>query len=154
MNSALATVAWLTWRQLFARRRGWLAGAIIVVPFLFTFVYRFVSQDAEGDRLIFMMGLNRELVLGVLLPITSVIFGTTAFGGEIEDGTLIYLLVRPVQRWSVVLVKYLVAALISAGIVSAAAFLAWFAMRNAELPWAFAKSFIVASVMGSLLYCG
>ena len=153
MNGPLFTVAWLTWRQLFARRRAWLAGAIVVLPFLLTFFYRFVSQDGEGDRLVFMMGLNRELVLGVLLPVTAVIFGTTAFGGEIDDGTLIYLLVRPVQRWTVVLVKYLVAALITAVIVSAAEFLAWFALRNAELPWTFAWSFIVAAFVGSLIYC-
>lgn len=154
MSGALMTVAWLTWRQLFARRRAWLAGAIVVLPFLFTFFYRFASEDREGDRLVFLMNLNRDLVLGVLLPITSVIFGTTAFGGEVEDGTLIYLLVRPVHRWRVVLVKYLVAALISAAIVSASVLLAWLALRNAELPAAFAKGFLAASVTGALIYCG
>lgn len=154
MNGALMTVAWLTWRQLFARRRGWLAAAVVVMPFLLTFFYRFASEDREGDRLIFLMNLNGGLVLGVLLPITSVIFGTTAFGGEIEDGTLIYLLVRPVRRWMVVLVKFAVAALISAATVSASLLLAWFALRNAELPAAFAKGFVTAAIIGAVLYCG
>jgi len=148
------TVAWLTWRQLFARRRAWLAAAIVALPFLITFFYRFASDDREGDRLVFLMGLNKELVLGVLLPITAVIFGTTAFGGEVEDGTLIYLLVRPVPRWSVVLVKFAVAALVSAGVVSASVLLAWFALRNAELPWAFAQGFLTATMIGAVIYCG
>jgi len=154
MNGALMTVAWLTWRQLFARRRVWLAAAIAVLPFLLTFFYRFASEDREGDRLVFLMNLNRDLVLSVLLPITAVIFGTTTFGGEVEDGTLIYLLVRPVNRWTVVLVKYVVASLVSAVVVSVSVLLAWFALRNPELPASFAKGFLVATVIGALLYCG
>jgi ABC-2 type transport system permease protein len=153
MNSALMTVAWLTWRQLFARRRGWLAAAIVVLPFLITFFYRFASQDREGDRLIFLMGLNKDLVLAVLLPITAVIFGTTAFGGEVEDGTLLYLLVRPVQRRSVVIVKFLVAAGITAAVVSASELLAWFSLSNAELPFEFVKGFVVSVTIGAVLYC-
>ncbi len=148
------TVAWLTWRQLFARRRYWLAAAIAVLPFVFTFFYRFASEDREGDRLVFLMNLNKDLVLAVLLPITAVIFGTTTFGGEVEDGTLIYLLVRPVNRWHVVLVKFLVAALITAAVISVAVLLGWFALRNAELSWAFAKGFLVATFIGAVLYCG
>jgi ABC-2 type transport system permease protein len=154
MNGPLMTVAWLTWRQLFARRRAWLAAGIIVVPFLITFFYRFASEDREGDRLVFMMNLNRDLVLGVLLPITAVIFGTTTFGGEVEDGTLIYLLVRPVNRWMVVAVKFAIAAVVAAVTVSAAVLLAWFALSNAELPWAFARGFIVAALVGAVLYSG
>lgn len=154
MNGALMTVAWLTWRQLFARRRAWLAAAIIGLPFLLTFFYRFASEDREGDRLVFLMGLNKDLVLGVLLPITAVIFGTTAFGGEVDDGTLIYLLVKPVQRWSVVLVKFAVATLISAAIVSASVLLAWLALRNADLPWTFVRGFITAVLLGAIVYCG
>jgi ABC-2 type transport system permease protein len=153
MNGALMTVAWLTWRQLFARRRAWLAGAVMVLPFLLTFFYRFASEDREGDRLNFLLGLNRELVLAVLLPLTAVIFGTTAFGGEVEDGTLLYLLVRPVRRWTVVLVKFAVATLVSAAIVSVSVLLAWFALRNAELPGAFAKGFVTATIVGAALYC-
>ena len=154
MNGALMTVAWLTWRQLFARRRAWLAAAIVVLPFLLTFFYRFASEDREGDRLVFLMNVNRDLVLGVLLPITAVIFGTTTFGGEVEDGTLIYLLVRPVQRSSVVLVKYAVAAVVTAVIVAASLLLSWLALRTAELPPAFVRGFITAAFIGAFLYCG
>lgn len=154
MNNPLMTVAWLTWRQLFARRRAWLAAAVVVLPFLITFFYRFASEDREGDRLIFLMNLNQNLVLGVLLPITALIFGTTTFGGEVEDGTLIYLLVRPVSRWQVVLVKFVVAALISAAVVSASVLLAWLALRNADLPGAFAKGFMISVTLGAAVYCG
>jgi ABC-2 type transport system permease protein len=153
VNSALATVAWLTWRQLFARKRAWLAAAIIALPFILTFFYRLTSEDREGDRLVFMLGMSREIVLSVLLPLTAVLFGTTAFGGEVEDGTMIYLLVRPLSRWQVTLIKYAVAVLVTIAIVAASILLAWFAMRTTELPWAFPRSFIAAIIVGSLVYC-
>jgi ABC-2 type transport system permease protein len=153
MNGPLMTVAWLTWRQLTARRRAWLAAAAILLPFILTFFYRLASEDREGDRLIFMLGMNRDIIIGVLVPLTAVIFGTTAFGGEVDDGTLIYLLVQPLPRWRVALTKYAIAVLITAAINTAAILLAWFAMRNGELPAAIPRAFIAAALVGSILYC-
>ena len=153
MNGSAATVLWLTWRQLFARRRAWLAFAIAIFPFLLTFLYRLSSDDSEGDRFIFMMGMHRELHLGVLLPLAALIFGTTAFGGEVEDGTLVYLLVKPARRWRVVLLKYLVAVAVTIAVVSVSIALPWLALRNEELPWRFLWSFLVATGVGAALYC-
>jgi len=150
---AARTVVWLTWRQLFARHRVWLAVAIVILPFLLTFFYRLASEDREGDRLLFMLTMNRELVLGVLLPLAALVFGTTAFGGELEDGTLIYLLVKPVPRWQVVILKYLVALFVTIVVVSAAVWLAWFSLRNAELPGRFVWGFIAATIAGGAIYC-
>lgn len=152
--TALTTVAWLTWRQLMARRRAWMAAGVVVLPFLLTFFYRLASEDREGDRLVFMLLLNREVVLGVLLPLTALIFGTTAFGGELEDGTLIYLLVKPLSRPMVALAKYVVAVAVTAGTVALAALLAWLALRNAELPGTFVRAFAVAVLVGAVLYGG
>lgn len=152
MNSPILTVVWLTWRQLFARRRGWLAAAIAVLPFVLTFFYRLASEDREGDRLVFLLRLNRDIVLGVLLPLAAVIFGTTAFGGEVEDGTLIYLLVRPVPRWKIALAKYAVAVVVTGAVITFAVLLAWLALRSDELPGVFARSFVTAGLLGSVLY--
>jgi ABC-2 type transport system permease protein len=150
---ALRTVAWLTWRQLFARRRAWLAGAIAVIPFLLTFIYRLSSSDMEGDRITFLMTTNRELVLSVLLPLAALVFGTTAFGTEVDDGTIVYALVKPLPRWPVVLVKYLIAVGITVAVVGASIFLAWWSLRNAELPWRFFWGFLAAVLAGSAIYC-
>jgi ABC-2 type transport system permease protein len=152
MNSAW-TVVWLTWRQLFARRRAWLAAAIAVFPFLLTFLYRLSSEDNEGDRIVFMMGMNQELLLGVLLPLAALVFGTTSFGGEVEDGTLVYLLVKPAPRWKMVLIKYLVALSVTIVVVSVSALLPWWALRNEELPPLFIRGFLTAIVVGAAIYC-
>ena len=41
-----------------------------------------------------------------MLPLWSLSFATEALGGEREAGTLIWLLTRPLPRWSVYLAKY------------------------------------------------
>jgi ABC-2 type transport system permease protein len=155
VTSAIATrtVFWLTWRQLFARNRVWLAAVTVVLPFILTFFYRLSSEDNEGDRISFMMTMHRELVLGVLLPVVALVFGTTAFGGEVEDGTLVYVIGKPVPRWQIVLVKYLVSLVVTTAIVSAAVLLAWQALRNAELPGRFLWGFVIASAIGAAIYC-
>ena len=153
MKGSAWTIVWLTWRQLFARRRAWLAASIAIFPFLLTFLYRLSSEDNEGDRIMFMMGMHRELLLGVLLPLAALIFGTTAFGGEVEEGTLVYLLVKPARRWKMVVLKYLVALAVTIVVVGVAVLLPWWALRNEELPAAFLRGFLVATVVGAAIYC-
>ena len=147
------TIVWLTARQLFARRRIWLVAAITLLPFVLTFFYRLASEDREGDRIIFMLNMYREIVLGVLLPLTAVIFGTLSFGGEVEEGTLVYLLVRPVDRVLVVALKFVVATVITAAIIAVALWLAWMSLRDADLPPRFLGAFVLASTMGAVVYC-
>src|SRR5204863_7617380 len=85
--------------------------------------------------------IDRDIVLGVLLPLTALVFGTSAFGGEVDDGTLIYLMVKPVPRWRLTFSKYLVAFLATVAVIVSAMFLAWIAIQNGasiRVPLAFA----------------
>lgn len=152
MMDVIRTISWLTLRQLFARRRVWVVVAVAVLPFLLTFIYRLTSEDREGDRLVFMLGMYREIVIGVLLPLTAVLFGALAFGAEVEEGTLVYLLVRPVPRWLVVTVKFLVAALVTTATIGFGMLLAWISLRGPELPGTFFRAFLLAAAAGALLY--
>ena len=36
------------------------------------------------------------------MPLVALIFGTAAIGSEIEDGTAVYLIVKPIPRWRIV----------------------------------------------------
>jgi len=151
--TALLTIARLTWTQLFARRRVFIAVGIAVIPFLLTFLYRFMSEDREGDRLGYFLGTNRELLLGVLAPLTAVIFATTAFGGEVEDGTLIYLLTKPVPRWQTVAIKFGVALTVTLLVGLVGVLLPWFALRNAELPGTLVRGLLFGVIVSALVYC-
>ena len=94
------SLASLTWRLLLGRRR-WLAlllcnGLPPLVAWLFVFEQGDVSP---GEALNFTGGLLASVVLTVLLPLASLIFGAMALGQEIEDGTLAYSLAKPTARW-------------------------------------------------------
>lgn len=153
LTSATGTVLWLTWRQLFARNRVWIAAVTIILPFILTFFYRLSSEDNEGDRISFMMVMHRELIISVLMPVAALVFGTVSFGGEVEDGTLVYVLGKPVARWKIVLVKYFMALVVTIAVVSAAELLAWQSLRNAELPARFLWGFVAATAVGAAIYC-
>jgi ABC-type transport system involved in multi-copper enzyme maturation permease subunit len=47
-----------------------------------------------------------SVFLSFLMPIWSLSFATESLGGEREAGTLIWLLTRPLPRWSIYLAKY------------------------------------------------
>jgi ABC-type transport system involved in multi-copper enzyme maturation permease subunit len=47
-----------------------------------------------------------SIFLGFLLPILSLSFATEALGGEREGRTLVWLLIRPLPRWSIYLAKF------------------------------------------------
>ncbi|HEX2849617.1 MAG TPA: hypothetical protein VHN98_03655 [Acidimicrobiales bacterium] len=47
--------------------------------------------------------------LGLLVPITALVFGSAALGDPAEDATLVYLWLRPVARWKIVVASELAA---------------------------------------------
>jgi ABC-2 type transport system permease protein len=108
MTSALAGI---TLRALLNRRRTLflaLLGALLVGSVL---IYQLgaptASESLEVTRV-----LLADFGLGVLLPVVAVIVGTATIGSELDDGTIVYLLAKPVPRWLIVIVKLGVAALV------------------------------------------
>ena len=146
------TVIWLTYRQLFARRRVYIALAILVIPALLTLLVRFNAAEGDLDAVGTLSAIYRDIILGVLLPLTALVFGTTAFGGEVDDGTLIYLMVKPVPRWQLTFSKYLVAFLATVAVIVPSIVLAWLAMQNGA-PFQVPLGYSVGAIVGALIYC-
>lgn len=46
-----------------------------------------------------------SLLISAVMPVTSLVLATSAFGNEVEDKTLNYLVLRPVPRYQIVLAK-------------------------------------------------
>lgn len=109
--SIAAVIASITLRQLLSRRRTLLIlllGAVLVVLAL---VFRLSDESSsETNALSWTMGMLEYLGLVTVVPLIALIFGTGAIGGELEDGTAVHLLTKPVARWRVGLVKFGVAA--------------------------------------------
>ena len=154
MNGPLeSTVVWLTMRQLFARRRLSLAVAFSFVPLVATMFFKIVAEDRPGGGLSFLTGLNRELIIGTLVPLAAAVFGTTAFGCEVDDGTLVYLLVQPIARWRIVLSKYIVAVLSTIAVMVPAMVLPWLVVRDTGASSDLFRGFFVGGALAAAIYC-
>jgi len=147
------TVMWLTWRQLFAKRRLWLAIAFALAPAFFTLVFRLLADDGPSSEATFFGTLIREIVIGTLLPLAALIFGTTAFGGEVDDGTLLYLLVKPIPRWHVHASKLVVSVLSTIAVVAPAILIPGLLLSGPDVTTRGAVSYLAGAALGALLYC-
>ncbi|MFE4518614.1 ABC transporter permease [Kitasatospora sp. NPDC056783] len=99
------TVARLTLRGLLGRRRGLL---LLVAPVLLLVVAALAS--ASGADAHEMTGrVLGTLGLGTLVPILGLVVGTGVIATEIDDGSIVYLLAKPLPRWRIVTTKLAVA---------------------------------------------
>jgi ABC-2 type transport system permease protein len=118
MTSALVS---LTLRALLNRRRTLLLALLGVLLVLIAVIVRLANPSETEQTL---TDVTRRLLanfgIGVLLPLVAVIVGTAALGSELDDGTIVYLLAKPVARWRIVLVKLLVAWLVTTLLVAPA----------------------------------
>src|SRR3954467_12264467 len=104
-------VTTLTVRQFTGGRTAKLAMALSLIPALFAAIYVLRPWGVTPGG--FLGDLFRELFLPTLLPIVVLLPATAAFGEELEDGTLPYLLMKPVTRARLVFGKYTAAMLVA-----------------------------------------
>jgi ABC-2 type transport system permease protein len=91
-------------------------------------------------------------VVNLILPLIALVVGTSALGQEIEDGTAVYLLAKPLSRWKVVIAKIAAAAVVVAALCA-------FAVAGAGLPVLIGREadliipgFVLAVALGALTY--
>jgi len=119
----IATIAAVTIRSLLGRRRSLLIGLLALLPIVVALLVRVSGRVGPGLDEIGAIVLDR-LVVTTLLPLVALVFGTTAIGAEIDDGTALYLLVKPIARWRIVAAKLLVATGLTAALTAPTAFVA------------------------------
>ncbi len=146
MTAALVSI---TLRALLNRRRTLLLALLGALLVAVTILYR-LGEPAAGESLEVTQRLLADFGIGVLLPLVAVIVGTSALGSELEDGTIVYLLARPVPRWRIAIVKWLVAWLVTSLLVAPAIAIAGLIGHgDGQL----AVGYAAASVLGALEYC-
>ena len=140
----MSTVALITARGLFGRRRALL---LLPLPLLLIGLAAIcraydVSPDQWGAGVIVGLG------FAVVLPVIALIVGTGVLGSEIDDGTLVHILTKPLPRRDIILAKYLVAAVTSAVTAAVPLLIAGLLAGSAKLGVALA----VAAVAGAFAY--
>lgn len=149
----IGVIARVTARQLLGRRRTVLLLLAAAIPVILAVVLRLAGGDDPDVREGFIDGVLVGLVVTLLMPLAALILGTTAFGAEIDDGTIVYLLAKPVPRRIIVVVKWLVAAVIAAVVAASATLLAGVVgLAGGSDATDITVGFAVAVAAGSVVY--
>ena len=115
------TIYTLTLRQLAGRWRLLIVTVVAAGPVLITLMILGASTApsvADFERTV--LG---GILAGAVAPLIVLTLGGAALGNEVEDGTLMNLVLAPLARWKIVLAKLLAAITIAAPFVAASAFL-------------------------------
>jgi ABC-2 type transport system permease protein len=140
----MSTISWITARGLFGRRRFLLLLPLPVLLVLLAGVSRGFGVDPGSWGQPVLVGLG----LAVVLPVVALIVGTGVLGSEIDDGTLVHILTKPLPRWQIVLPKLVVATGVTAVTVAVPLYVAGVLADSVRLGLALAA----ASTVGALAY--
>jgi ABC-2 type transport system permease protein len=109
----MGTVASLTRRSLLGRKR---TVVLLLLPLallaLCTLARVLAELDAEIQRELdgaLAPGLLSAFGIAILMPLLSLIAGTGAISPEIDEGSIVYLLAKPLNRHSIIVTKLVVA---------------------------------------------
>ncbi len=73
------------------------------------------ADSMEG----FVNGLLDGMIVGAILPIVTMALATSAFGDEVDDRTLSYLVLKPLPRWRIVAPKLMASIIVSGPLIIA-----------------------------------
>jgi ABC-2 type transport system permease protein len=101
------TIAQFTYHALLGRRRMML---LLILPALLI-AMALVIRAAAGSGIDPQVTAHvlQHFALGAIVPLLALLAGTGAIGSEIDDGSIIYLLAKPVRRGEIVLTKLVMA---------------------------------------------
>ncbi|MEV4497622.1 ABC transporter permease [Micromonospora arborensis] len=140
----MSTITWITARGLFGRRRFLLLLPLPLVLLGLAVLCRSLGVDPGEWGPPVLVGLG----LAVVLPVVALIIGTGVLGAEIDDGTVVHILTKPLPRWQIVLPKLAVAAGVTAVTVAVPLYVAGVLADSVRLGLALAAS----ATLGALAY--
>ncbi|MFE4056867.1 ABC transporter permease [Streptomyces sp. NPDC059096] len=144
------TVARLTYRALLGRRRAAILFALPALLILMSVAVR-MFNGADDQVASEVLG---GFALATMVPLIGVIAGTGAIGPEIDDGSIVYLLSKPVKRSAIVFTKLIVAIAVTMAFSAIPTFIAgWILNGNGQqIAIAYTVAALVASVAYSALF--
>ena len=140
----MSTVAYITTRGLFGRRRILLLLPLPVLLVGLALICRSYDVDPQQWGQAVVLGLG----LAVVLPVIALIVGTGVLGSEVDDGTIVHILTKPLPRRDIILAKLLVAAGVSAVVTAVPLFVAGLLADGVR----FGLALAVAAAAGALAY--
>lgn len=144
------TVARLTYRALLGRRR---AAILFVLPALLISISVSVRLLAGADDQIASDVLG-GFAIATMIPLIGVIAGTGAIGPEIDDGSIVYLLAKPVKRSTIIFTKLIVAIAVTMAFSAIPTFIAGLILNGngGQIAIAYTVAALVASIAYSAIF--
>jgi len=141
------TIVRLGVRSIFGRRRGVLLFVLPLVLLALSVLVRvLVGQDATGsEHVLYRLGLI------VIVPLVALLATSGLLAPEIDDGSISYLLAKPISRHTIVASKLVVSVACVLAFGAVPMLVAGLILR-ADEP-SFAVAFAVASLVGGTAYC-
>jgi ABC-2 type transport system permease protein len=141
----MSTVAYITARGLFGRRR-----ALLLLPLplllvgLAVLCRSFDVRPSDWGTPV-LLGLG----LAVVLPVTALIVGTGVLGSEVDDGTIVHILTKPLPRRDIILAKLGIAIGVTAVTAAVPLFIAGVLADSVRL----GAGLAIGAVVGACAYC-
>jgi ABC-2 type transport system permease protein len=140
----------LSLRALLSGRRWLLVAALDALFVAVALILALAAHDESPQR--YLVDLTRTLALPILLPFIALIFASEALGSEVEERTLVYLTLRPLPGWLIVLAKYSACALVILAAIWLALLPAFFALDGLHGPAALLPALLIGAGAGALAY--
>jgi ABC-2 type transport system permease protein len=146
----IRSIVGVTVRGVLGRRRTLLIVLFAAVPVVVAAIVRL--SGVSGDVIGLTADLLDALIVRTILPLVALILGTAVLGSELDDGTAIYLLVKPIDRWRIVAAKLAVAAGMTAALLALVTLSAGLVVAMGRDAERIAIAFTVATGVGGVLY--
>ncbi len=115
----MAEIFLLSLRQLLGRWRVLVILILAALPSLLVLLIRVIGEGNIAFHDEFVGVIIDAMITGGIMPIVTMTLATAAFGNELEDKTLYYLVLKPVSRFSIVLAKLLATLVVAVPLVVA-----------------------------------
>ncbi|MFI9649668.1 ABC transporter permease [Streptomyces sp. NPDC052040] len=144
------TVARLTYRGLLGRRRALILGALPALLIVISVIVRTLT-GADDQVAHDLLG---GFALATMVPIIGVIAGTGAIGPEIDDGSVVYLLSKPLKRSTIITTKLFVAVAVTMAFSALPTFVAGLILNGngQQIAVAYTVAALVASIAYAALF--
>lgn len=139
-----------TLRSLLSGRRWAVAAALDALVLIVVVILAAAGEPGRDEK--HLVDLFSNVVLPIVLPLIAVLFATEALGAEVEDGTLIYLTLRPQPGGSIVLQKFAAAALVTLVAVWAVSLGAFVVLTRGSGGGAMLVAVLAAGGLGAVAY--
>lgn len=144
------TVVRLTYRALLGGRRAWLLLLMSVLLLAMAVLLR-VTVGVDHQVTADFLG---AVAVAALIPLFGLIVGTGVIGPEIDDGSVVYLLSKPISRPKIILSKFAVAAVGTVLFAAVPTYVAGLVMSgtSGNIALGFGAAALVASIAYSAIF--